>query len=89
MISSQGTDIGNAIELSRSSFSKERKTNKAIVIISDGEDHEEMAIEAAREAKEDGIIICTVGMGSDKVPIPIIRNGKKIGIKKTKMNLPS
>ena len=83
MISSQGTDIGNAIELSRSSFSKERKTNKAIVIISDGEDHEEMAIEAAREAKEDGIIICTVGMGSDKgVPIPIIRNGKKIGIKK-------
>ena len=42
-----------------------------------------MAIEAAREAKEDGIIICTVGMGSDKgVPIPIIRNGKKIGIKK-------
>lgn len=83
MISSQGTDIGNAIELSMSSFSEERKTNKAIVIISDGEDHEEMAIEAAREAKEDGIIICTVGMGSDKgVPIPIIRNGKKIGIKK-------
>jgi Ca-activated chloride channel family protein len=41
MISSQGTDIGNAIELCMSSFNEERKTNKAIVIISDGEDHEE------------------------------------------------
>ena len=66
MISSQGTDIGNAIELCMSSFSKERKNNKAIVIISDGEDHEEMAVKAAREAKEEGVIICTVGMGSKK-----------------------
>jgi len=85
MISSQGTDIGNAIELSMSSFNEERKTNKAIVIISDGEDHEEQAVEAARRASDDGVVICTVGMGSDKgVPIPIIRNGRKIGIKKDK-----
>jgi Ca-activated chloride channel family protein len=83
MISSQGTDIGNAIELCMSSFSEERKTNKAIVIISDGEDHEEMAIEAAEDASKNGVVICTVGMGSEKgVPIPIIRNGRKVGIKK-------
>ena len=83
MISSQGTDIGNAIELCMSSFSEDRKTNKAIVIISDGEDHEEMAIEAAEDASKNGAVICTVGMGSEKgVPIPIIRNGRKIGIKK-------
>lgn len=83
MISSQGTDIGNAIELCMSSYNDERETNKAIVIISDGEDHEEMAINAAKKASEEGVIICTVGMGSEKgVPIPIIRNGKKIGIKK-------
>ena len=83
MISSQGTDIGNAIELSMSSFSEDRKTNKAIIIISDGEDHEEMAIDAAKKANDVGVVICSVGMGSDKgVPIPIIRNGKKIGIKK-------
>ena len=82
MISSQGTDIGNAIELCMSSFSDERKNNKAIVIISDGEDHEEMAVNAAKEANEEGVVICTVGMGSGKgVPIPIVRNGKKIGIK--------
>ena len=85
MISSQGTDIGNAIELCMSSFSEERKNNKAIVIISDGEDHEEMAVKAAKEATEEGVVICTVGMGSKKgVPIPIVRNGKKIGIKKDK-----
>ena len=85
MISSQGTDIGNAIELCMSSFSEERKNNKAIVIISDGEDHEEMAVNAAKEATEEGVVICTVGMGSKKgVPIPIVRNGKKIGIKKDK-----
>jgi Ca-activated chloride channel family protein len=85
MISSQGTDIGNAIELCMSSFSEERKNNKAIVIISDGEDHEEMAVKAAKEATEEGVVICTVGMGSEKgVPIPILRNGKKIGIKKDK-----
>ena len=85
MISSQGTDIGNAIELCMSSFSEERKNNKAIVIISDGEDHEEMAVKAAKEATEEGVVICTVGMGSEKgVPIPIVRNGKKIGIKKDK-----
>ena len=85
MISSQGTDIGNAIKLCMSSFHEERKTNKAIIIISDGEDHEEMAVNAASEANENGVVICTVGMGSDKgVPIPIIRNGKKVGIKKDK-----
>ena len=85
MISSQGTDIGNAIELCMSSFHEERKTNKAIIIISDGEDHEEMAVNAASEASENGVVICAVGMGSDKgVPIPIIRNGKKVGIKKDK-----
>ena len=83
MISSQGTDIGNAIELCMSSFSEERKTNKAIIIISDGEDHEEMAIVAAEDVSENGVVICTVGMGSEKgVPIPIIRNGRKVGIKK-------
>ena len=78
MISSQGTDIGNAIELSMSSFS-ERKTNKAIIIISDGEDHEEMAIDAAKKANEEGVVICTVGMGSDKgVPIQLLEMEKKL-----------
>ena len=86
MISSQGTDIGNAIDLCMSSFNEEKNSNKAIVIISDGEDHEEMAINAAQAANSKGVVICTVGMGSEKgVPIPVFnRKGNKIGIKKDK-----
>ena len=87
MISSQGTDIGNAIDQCMSSFDFSRETNKAIVILSDGEDHEEQAIEAANNAAEEGVVTCTIGMGSTKgVPIPIFRKSKKIGVVKDKNN---
>jgi Ca-activated chloride channel family protein len=85
MISSQGTDIGNAIDKCVSSFKDERETNKAIIILSDGEDHEENALIAAKKAYKKGIIINTIGMGTTKgVPIPIINKGKKTGVKKDK-----
>ena len=87
MISSQGTDIGNAIDLCMSSFDLEKNTNKAILIMSDGEDHEEMAINAANDASNQNVVICTIGMGTDKgVPIPVYKRGKKIGNKKDKEN---
>ena len=87
MISSQGTDIGNAIDLCMSSFNFEKNTNKAILIMSDGEDHEEMAINAANEASNQNVVICTVGMGTDKgVPIPVYKRGKKVGNKKDEEN---
>lgn len=86
-INNQGTSIAAAIELARQSFNNERdkgeKKNKALVIITDGEDHEEGAIEAAKQAKEDGITIYTIGMGLPSgSPIPIIKNGVKQGYKK-------
>ena len=87
MISSQGTDIGNAIDLCMSSFDLEKNTNKAILIMSDGEDHEEMAVNAANDASNQNVVICTIGMGTDKgVPIPVYKRGKKIGNKKDKDN---
>ena len=87
MISSQGTDIGNAIDLCMSSFDLEKNTNKAILIMSDGEDHEEMAVNAANDASNQNVVICTIGMGTDKgVPIPVYKRGKKIGNKKDKEN---
>ncbi len=87
MISSQGTDIGNAIDLCMSSFDLEKNTNKAILIMSDGEDHEEMAFNAANDASNQNVVICTIGMGTDKgVPIPVYKRGKKIGNKKDKEN---
>ncbi len=88
-ISTQGTSISAAIEMGRQTFknaydnNKNSKRNKAIIIITDGEDHEEGAIEEAKKASEEGIKVYTIGMGTIKgAPIPIFSGGKKIGFKK-------
>lgn len=67
----QGTAIGKAIELGMKSFTPEAEKNKAMVIITDGENHEDNAAEMAQKASEQGIIIHTIGMGLPKgAPIP-------------------
>ena len=84
LIPSQGTEIGAAINLASKSFGNSEH-NKAIVIISDGEDHENGdAIKAAQEAAKTGIKIYTIGMGlEDGAPIPIYNKyGKRTGYKK-------
>ena len=58
-----GTSFGEAIKESMSAFSDKLKKHKAIVLITDGEDHQGNAIEMAKAAKEKGIIIYTVGVG--------------------------
>ncbi|MCZ7555196.1 MAG: VWA domain-containing protein [Bacteroidia bacterium] len=66
-----GTAIGTAINLARESFEKEEGKYKALVIITDGENHEDDPVEAAREAADEGIVIHTIGMGSlEGAPIP-------------------
>jgi Ca-activated chloride channel family protein len=73
MISRQGTAIGDAIELAIRSFNPQSKAGKAIVIISDGENHEGGVTEACEKATEKGIRIYTVGMGSPegtRIPKP-------------------
>jgi Ca-activated chloride channel family protein len=68
----QGTSIGAAIDLAIKSFSTESDLEKAIIIITDGEDHEANAIAMAEAAKEQGIAVHTLGMGSPEgAPIPI------------------
>jgi Ca-activated chloride channel homolog len=70
-----GTAIGSAIKLARESFEKEEGKYKALVIITDGENHEDDPVEAAREAAEEGIVIHTIGMGSlEGAPIPASDN---------------
>lgn len=76
----QGTDIGKAIETGMVSFSSsENEKNKVLIIISDGEDHEEGVNEMAAEAAKKGIIIHTIGMGQPQgAPIPVYgKFGKK------------
>ncbi|MBU0763959.1 MAG: VWA domain-containing protein [Bacteroidetes bacterium] len=68
----QGTAIGAAIEQATESFSTENDKNKAIIIITDGENHEDNAVEAASTAASRGIIVHTIGMGLPKgAPIPV------------------
>ena len=72
IVPTQGTAIGKAIELSIKSFDLENAQNKAIIVITDGENHEDNAIEKAKEAQELGIFVHTIGMGSvEGGPIPI------------------
>ncbi len=85
LIPAQGTDIGGAINLAVESFGKDEGKNKAIVIITDGEDHETEAVKAAEAAAEKGIAINTIGMGSvEGVPIPVYRGTVREGFKKDK-----
>jgi Ca-activated chloride channel family protein len=79
IVPTQGTCIGCAIDLAVKSFTGNDNKHKALVIITDGENHEEDAIESAKKANEQGIIIHTIGMGSvDGAPIPVYRNGVQV-----------
>jgi Ca-activated chloride channel family protein len=79
IIPTQGTAIGSAIDLSMESFVGNDNKHKALIIITDGENHEDNAIESAKKANEEGLVIHTVGMGSPEgAPIPIYKNGQQI-----------
>jgi len=72
MVPTQGTAIGAAIDRAMSSFSAQENVNRAIIVITDGENHEDNAVEAAKRAAEKGIKVYTVGMGlPDGAPIPL------------------
>ena len=77
LISTQGTAIGSAIETAIKSFSTDNTRSKVLILISDGENHEDDALEAARKATENNIVIYTIGMGTlEGAPIPIYQNGR-------------
>lgn len=83
MLSSQGTAINEAIKLSTTYFDNDEQTNRVLIIISDGEDHSEAAIDVAEEANEEGIRIFTIGVGDLKGgPIPLKRNDVVVSYKK-------
>ena len=87
MLSSQGTAIDEAIQLSRSYYNDEEQTNRVLVIISDGEDHNNLSLDVAEAAAKEGIKIFTIGVGTEKGgPIQIKRNGIVISYKKDQNN---
>jgi Ca-activated chloride channel family protein len=87
IVPTQGTAIGEAIDMATVSFG-ETDHNKAIVVITDGENHEDDAIEAAKTAHDLGINVYTIGMGlPEGAPIPIYNQyGSQTGYKKDRSN---
>ena len=78
MVPKQGTAIGAAISLGMRSFSPGEDKSKALILITDGENHEDDPVSAAEEASKVGIIIHTIGIGSEQgVPVPVISGGRK------------
>ncbi|MDB2389325.1 VWA domain-containing protein [Flavobacteriaceae bacterium] len=76
MVSSQGTAINEAINLSKTYYNDQEQTNRVLFIVSDGEDHQEQDQDAVAAAVASGIQIYTIGVGSSAgAPIPIKRNG--------------
>ncbi len=78
IVPKQGTAIGAAINLAMRSFTPDSKANKAIIVITDGENHEDDAVAAAKSAVENGMVVHTIGMGLPQgSPIPVLLNGGK------------
>jgi Ca-activated chloride channel family protein len=80
LVPTQGTAIGAAIHEAESALDKDDSKQKALIIITDGENHEDDALEAVKGIAEKGVTVHAVGMGSVKGgPIPIYRNGIRSG----------
>lgn len=80
IVPTQGTAIGAAIETGMKSFDFKNGTGKAMIIITDGENHEDDAVSAAKEAASKGVMVNVIGTGSiGGAPVPIIQNGKQVG----------
>ena len=76
----QGTAIGAAIDVASSAFSDSSRKHSAIIVITDGENHEDDAIDAAKKAWERGARTFAIGMGSvEGAPIPVFSNGARVG----------
>jgi len=72
LVPRQGTAIGSALDLSIKSFGTKGKAGRAIILITDGENHEDDAIGAAKLAAENDIVVHVIGMGKiDGAPIPV------------------
>ena len=94
-----GTAISEAIKTAKRSFVSRELKHKALIVITDGEDHEGDPLEAAKEAAKEGVIVYTIGIGSPQgAPIPEFdRHGNRIGYKKdrsgqivtTKLDIPT
>lgn len=79
----QGTALADAIRQSSKAFRTKSKKHKVLILITDGEDHEGKALDAAKDASQEGVKIYTIGIGSESgVPIPLKKSGGNVVYKK-------
>ncbi len=83
VISKPGTNIGDAVRTAMDGFDAKSNAQRVIVLITDGEAHDDAALDAVRTAAEDGVIFYTIGFGSPEgVPIPEVdAAGNNLGFK--------
>lgn len=74
MAGTQGTAIGEAIRLAQKTFTKESTRSKGLIILTDGEDHDSDALTATREAAAEGIVITTLGVGTQRGSMIVARD---------------
>lgn len=83
MAGTQGTAIGSAIDLAVESFSQDISKSKVLIVMTDGENHEDDAVSAAKRAKEQNVVLYTIGVGNPEgAPIPVYQNGRITGYMK-------
>lgn len=71
LIATQGTNIADAINMAANSFTQQEKIGRAIIVITDGEDHEGGAVEAAKAARKKGMLVFVLGIGNPNgAPVP-------------------
>ena len=80
IVPTQGTAIGAAIDMGMKSFNFVNGTSKAMILMTDGENHEDDAIAAAKNAVSKDVSVHVIGLGlPEGAPIPIYRNGSPVG----------
>lgn len=86
IVPSFGTDVGAAVNLALDYFdSTNEKNNQCIILLSDGEDHENTSMPWAKDAKEKGVLIHTIAVGKEEgIGIPMKKNGTSTVFKKDK-----
>lgn len=80
MVPTQGTAIGTAIDMAMKTFDQVSGTSKAMIVMTDGENHEDDAVAAAQRAQREGVVVHVVGLGSPEgAPVPIFQGGNPVG----------
>ena len=80
MVPTQGTAIGAAIDMAMKTFDQIEGTSKAMIVMTDGENHEDDALAAAQRAQSEGVVVHVVGLGSPEgAPVPTFQGGNPVG----------